>query len=72
MKVNRAGSLFQNEKNVKAVLAFMLIVLASGILMLFNNYKENIIASGLFQIFMLLVITCMALLLSLLYLVNKK
>ena len=72
MKVNRVGSLFQNEKNVKAVLAFMLIVLASGILMLFNNYKENIIASGLFQIFMLLVITCMALLLSLLYLVNKK
>lgn len=72
MKVNRVGSISQNEKNVKAVLAFMLIVLASGILMLFNNYKESIIASGLFQIFMILVITCMALLLSLLYLVNKK
>lgn len=72
MKAKKHVSLSQNENNIKAVMAFMIIFLAFGIFVLFYNYKDSIIADGLFQVFMMAVIACMALLTSLLYLVNKK
>lgn len=70
MKAKKINSL--SERSVKAVVAFMIVTLAFGIFVLFNNYQENIILTGMFQAFMVLVVFGMALLLGLLFLVNKE
>ena len=70
MKAKKVGNL--SEKNVKAVMAMMVLALAFGILLLFINYQESIITAGTFQAFMVLVVVGMGMLLGLLYLVNKE
>lgn len=70
MKAKRIGNL--SEKNIKAVMALMIIAMAFGILLLFSNYKESIVMAGMFQTFMVLVVVGMGMLLGLLYLVNKE
>lgn len=62
----------ESEKNIRAVISLLVLGIAFGVLLLFSNYKESIITAGMFQPFILLVFAGMALLLGLLYLVNKK
>lgn len=59
------------EKDAKAVVALFALLLAMGVLLLFNNYKDQIIMSDNFQLFMILAVVCMALLIGLLFLVSK-
>jgi hypothetical protein len=74
MKAKKAKKITKNTNkgNVKAIVAFMIVALAFGILVLFSNYQENIVLSGMFQSFMVLVVIGMGMLLGLLYLVNKE
>ena len=70
MTAKKTGTI--SEKNVKAVMALMIMAMAFGILLLFRNYKESVIMAGMFQTFIVLVFTGMGMLLGLLYLVNKE
>ncbi len=65
----------RHEKNVAALngfVSFLVLVLAFSLLMLFNEYKVTIFNSGNFNLFMLLSVSGFALLISLLFLINKK
>lgn len=61
-----------NENNVKAVLALFILLLAFGVLLIFNTYQQNILYSSSFQLSILLVVILFALLLSLLFLINPQ
>jgi hypothetical protein len=56
--------------NVKAFVSLFIVLLALGVLLLFNTYQDNIMQSALFKWFMTLVIVLFALLAGLLFLVN--
>ncbi len=56
---------------IQAFIAFLIAAIASGILLLFTTYKDAIVASQNFQLFMVLASIGFALLLVLLFLVNK-
>lgn len=60
-----------HETNVRAILALFILLLAFGILYLFNTYQENILYSSSFQLFMILTVVCFGLLIGLLFLVNN-
>lgn len=68
MKITKS---LEHEKNVKAILALMIVALAFGILLLFNTYRENIIANNTFQLFMTLITVAMGLLVGLLFLIGS-
>lgn len=57
---------------LKAFVAFLVIAVSCSVLLLFTSYKESIIASGNFHLFITLTTGVSALLLTLLYLVNKS
>ncbi len=63
------------EKNISALngfVSFLVLVLAFSLLLLFKEYKEAIFNSGNFNLFMLLAVSGFALLITLLFLINKK
>ena len=57
--------------SVKAIVAFVVLLLAFSVLVLFVQYKDNILFSGNFQSFMMLAIVGMGLLLSLVFLATQ-
>ena len=59
-----------HEDNAKAVISLIILLLAFGILLIFYNYKDSIIASGNFQQFVFLAATGMVFLVGLLFLIN--
>ena len=59
-----------NESSVKAILALFILLVALGVLLIFNTYQQNILQSS-FQLFMILAVLCFGFLVSLLFLVNK-
>jgi len=59
-----------HEKNARAVLSLVILLLAFGILIVFYNNKDNIIMGGNFQQFMYLAGLALVFLVALLYLVN--
>lgn len=61
----------ESLESVKAVIAFLILLLGLSILLLFKTYQANIV-SGSFHLFMVLVVFGMGLLMSLLYLVNRN
>ncbi len=64
-----------HEKNLTALngfVSFLVLVLAFSLLLLFKEYKDAIFNSGNFNLFMLLAVSGFALLISLLFLINKK
>jgi len=64
-----------HHKNIAALngfISFLVLVLAFSTLLLFRNYKDNILMSGNFNSFIVFVVIGFVLLLSLLYLVNSK
>lgn len=60
------------EKDAKALLALLIVLIAFGILLLFNSYQEQIFLSNSFYSFMTLTVIGMALLLGLLFLANRE
>ncbi|OGH06743.1 MAG: hypothetical protein A2171_01775 [Candidatus Levybacteria bacterium RBG_13_35_9] len=60
-----------HEKNIKALTALFILLLAFGVFFLFYVYQENILESSSSQIFMVLTAACFSLLAALLFLVNK-
>lgn len=67
----KTATKFGSEKDVKAIVAFFIVALAFGILLLFNTYKDNIIATNSFQLFMTLTVIGMGLLVGLLFLIGN-
>jgi len=61
-----------NEKNIKAIISLLIVLLAFGIFLLFFNYQENLLSPDNFYPFMVLTFVGMGLLLGLLFLVNRK
>lgn len=68
MKIKRSDS----QSSLKAILALLIVFLALGVLVLFNSYKESIIASNSFNSFMTLSVIGLGLLLGLLFLADKR
>lgn len=61
-----------HENNAKAVLAFLVLLIAFGVLMLFNTYQQDITSSPSFQFFVVLVVILFSLLIGLLFLINPQ
>ena len=59
------------QSSAKAVIAFLIVSLALGILFLFYRNKDAILLSGNFHPFVFFVFLASSLLLTLLFLVNK-
>ena len=68
----KAVKKYNHETNARALLALLVVLLALGILLLFNSYGDNIIISGSFKQFMTLSVVGAGLLLGLLFLTNKE
>jgi len=62
---------FHHEKNIRALTALLILLLAFGIFLLFYTYQENILESSSSQIFLVLTAVFFGLLVTLLFLVNK-
>lgn len=63
-----------NEKNhtaLRALASFLILVLAFAILLIFRNNQNNILENNQFQLYMVLATVAAALLIGLLYFVNK-
>jgi hypothetical protein len=65
-----SGKPFVSLKTSRAVLSFFIVLLAFSVLLLFVNYKENIISNNMLNPFMALTIIGMGLLVGLLFLIN--
>lgn len=61
-----------HETNAKAVLGFLVLLVALSVLLIFNTYKDNIINTSSFQLFVGLAAVLFAFLLGLLFLVNPQ
>ncbi|MBI4066990.1 hypothetical protein HY407_01300 [Candidatus Gottesmanbacteria bacterium] len=62
----------EHESNAKALIALFIFLLAVSILLLFNQYQDNIIATDSFSLFLALTVIVFGLLFSLLYVVNNQ
>lgn len=62
----------KHDKTVRTIMALVIVLVAFGLLMLFVNNRDAIIASGNFQMFMTLATAAGGLLIGLLFLVNKS
>lgn len=56
----------------KPIISFLIVLVAFSLLMLFNTYKDSILASGSFNSYLLLTTVAMGLLVALLFLVNPS
>lgn len=62
----------KHEHNAKTIIPLLVLLLAFGMFGLFYTYQQNIIDSNSFNLFMVLAVIGMALLVSLLFLINPK
>lgn len=60
------------HSSAKALIAFLIVVVAFSVLFIFERNKDNILYTGNFQSFIFLVFLGSSLLLTLLFLVNKS
>lgn len=63
--------LHDHHSTAKAVIAFLILFIALGVLLIFKMNAESVIQAGNFTFFMFIATAGMALLVGLLYLVNK-
>lgn len=62
----------RHEKNIKAIISFLIVLIALGILLIFVSNKDTIVANGQFGYFITLAVFGSILLISLLYLVSNS
>lgn len=67
-----AKGLNLHENNLKAVLALFILLLAFGVLLIFNTYQETILSSSYLQTFIFLTVFLFVLLVGLLFLINPQ
>ena len=72
MKAKKTSKISENERNVRVVIAMLILSVAFGVFILFSNYQESVSDSGMLLPFVSLVFLGMGLLLTLLYLVNRE
>ena len=72
MKAKKTSKISENERNVRVVIAMLILAVAFGVFILFSNYQESVSDSGMLLPFVSLVFLGMGLLLTLLYLVNRE
>lgn len=60
-----------NQNNAQALVGFMIIIVGAAIFLVYYVYKDAIVRSNNFQLFMLLTVVAMGFLLWLLYLAGK-
>lgn len=60
------------DRDAKAVVSLFILLLALGILLVFTNYRDQIMSLGNFQVFMLAAVASMAFLIGLLFLISKE
>ena len=71
--VKKTSKLVKHEPNIKAVLSILVLLIAFGVYLLFNNYKDTLMAdASTLQFFLLLAVVLGALLVALLFLVNPQ
>ena len=71
--VKKTHKLAKHEPNIKAVLSILVLLIAFSVFLLFNNYKDTLMAdANALKMFLILVIVLGALLLALLFLVNPQ
>ncbi|MFH1832599.1 MAG: hypothetical protein ABH816_00330 [Candidatus Levyibacteriota bacterium] len=61
-----------HESTLKAVIAFLILLVAFSIFILFKAYQDNIMSTNSLKSFVFVVAVGMAFLLGLLYLVNNQ
>ena len=61
-----------NENNIKAIVALLILLLGFSTLIIFQIYNDNIMAANAFKPFMTLTVLFMGFLIGLLYLINKS
>lgn len=73
-KVSASSSFTHSSHHVtlRSIIALLAVLLSFSILMLFYTYKDNIIVSGSFGVFLSLSAFLLGLMLVLMYLVNPK
>lgn len=59
-----------HESTMRAIVSLLIVMLAGSIFLLFRTYQENIVQNNMFYPFMALTVIAMALLVSLLFLMN--
>ena len=67
VKVNHDA---RHHSNARAVTSLIVLLLAFSILLIFYNYKDSIIETGMFQQFIMTAVVGMVFLVGLLFLVN--
>lgn len=71
-KISAVAPVSNHVSTVRAIIALLIVMLAGSIFLLFNTYKDNIIANNMFYPFMTLTVVAMALLITLLFLMNPS
>ncbi len=61
-----------NDTNARAILTLLVLLVAFGVYLLFNNYQDNLLNSPAMILFLILVFMLFGLLLALLYLINPQ
>lgn len=69
---SRNSGLTFNESGAKAVIAFLVLLIAFGVFILFNNNQDSLMNSSSLQFFIVLVVVLFALLAALLFLLNPQ
>jgi hypothetical protein len=71
-KAKKKSTLDSHEPNIKAVLSLLVLLVAFGVFLLFNNIKDSLIGSPSLQFFLVLVVVLSGLLVGLMFLVNPQ
>lgn len=72
MKAKKSSKRNNNEQNVKALAAFLILCVGAGVFLIFYRFKDGLMSSSNFQPFLLLSIILGGFLIGLLYLLNPK
>lgn len=70
--VKSTAKSFDHLTATRSILYLLIIMLAGSIFFLFKTYQENIMMNNMFYPFMTLTVVAMALLVSLLFLINPS
>jgi len=68
--VKSASPLSNHAGTMRAIISLLIIMLAASVFVLFRTYQDNIVQNNMFYPFMTLTVVMMALLVSLLFLMN--
>lgn len=71
-KISSVTPVSSHVSTMRAIISLLIVMLAGSIFLLFNTYKDNIVANNMFYPFITLTVVAMALLIALLFLMNPS